>query len=60
MTSGIPSYDQHPGFHADYAADRRRHFTAEDLVSYAAGGPATAGWSYSNTNYVLAEMIIDG
>ena len=29
------------------------------MVSYTAGLPATHGYSYSNTNYILAQMIIE-
>lgn len=59
MTSGIPTYDAAPAFLADYAADPLRQFTPEELVGYAAALPATSGYSYSNTNYVLAEMVVE-
>ena len=59
MTSGIATYDEQPAFRADYTADPRRYFSAEQLVHYAVGTPATSGYSYSNTNYVVAEMIIE-
>jgi D-alanyl-D-alanine carboxypeptidase len=59
MTSGIPTYDEQPAFWADYVADPRTRFSAERLVGYVVGAPATTGYSYSNTNYVLAEMIIE-
>ena len=59
MTSGIPSYDQQPAFQADYVAGRLTHFSAERLIGYAVGAPTTSGYSYSNTNYVLAEMVIE-
>jgi D-alanyl-D-alanine carboxypeptidase len=59
MTGGIPTYDEQPAFWADYADDPRRHFPPERLVDYAAGVPATSGYSYSNTGYVLAEMVIE-
>lgn len=58
-TSGIPSYDRQPAFQADYVAGPLTHFSAEQLVGYAVGVPATSGYSYSNTNYVLAEMVIE-
>jgi D-alanyl-D-alanine carboxypeptidase len=32
---------------------------ASGLVSYVAGLPLETGWVYSNTNYVLAQMIIE-
>jgi D-alanyl-D-alanine carboxypeptidase len=59
MTSGIPTYDAQPALVADYVAEPRTNFTPERLVGYAIGVPATSDYSYSNTNYVLAEMIIE-
>ncbi|CCH89570.1 (Serine-type) D-alanyl-D-alanine carboxypeptidase [Modestobacter italicus] len=59
MTSGIPTYDDQPAWYADYAADPHRSFSPEQLVGYVVDAPATSGYSYSNTNYVLAEMIIE-
>jgi D-alanyl-D-alanine carboxypeptidase len=59
MTSGIPTYDAQPAFSADYVADPLTKFSQERLVGYAFGVPATSGYSYSNTNYVLAEMIVE-
>jgi D-alanyl-D-alanine carboxypeptidase len=59
MTSGIPTYDDQPAFLTDYAAEPLREFSPEELVDYVVGAPATSGYSYSNTNYVLAEMIIE-
>jgi D-alanyl-D-alanine carboxypeptidase len=64
MTSGIPGYDFSQKMLHDYAINPTRHFTTQELVRYAypttPGAPrATTGYSYSNTNYVLAEMIIE-
>jgi D-alanyl-D-alanine carboxypeptidase len=59
MTSGIPTYDDQPAWYADYAANPHTYFTPERLVGYVLGAPATSGYSYSNTNYVLAEMTIE-
>ena len=59
MTSGIPTYDGQPAFWVDYVADPQTNFSTERLVGYTVGAPATSGYSYSNTNYVLAEMIIE-
>jgi D-alanyl-D-alanine carboxypeptidase len=59
MTSGIPDYGQQPAFIADGVADPLRQFTAAELVGYVVGLPATSGFSYSNTNYVLAEMVVE-
>jgi D-alanyl-D-alanine carboxypeptidase len=59
MTSGIATYDDEPAWYADYAADPHTDFSPERLVGYVVDAPATSGYSYSNTNYVLAEMIIE-
>jgi D-alanyl-D-alanine carboxypeptidase len=59
MTSGIPNYDAQPAFSADYVADPLTNFSPERLVGYAIGAPATSGYSYSNTNYILGEMIVE-
>ena len=59
MTSGIATYDDQPAWYADYASDPHTYFSPERLVGYVLGAPATSGYSYSNTNYVLAEMIIE-
>ncbi len=64
MTSGIPGYDFSERMLRDYASNPRRYFTTQELVRYAypttPGAPAaTTGYSYSNTNYILAEMIIE-
>jgi D-alanyl-D-alanine carboxypeptidase len=57
MTSGIPDYFNVPFFRA-YAADPNTKFSSRRLISYAKRGRPTHGWSYSNTNYVLAGMIL--
>src|SRR3954452_5179048 len=54
MTSGIPNYTAQPALLADFPADPHQYFTPERLVSYVVGLPATSGYSYSNTNYILA------
>jgi D-alanyl-D-alanine carboxypeptidase len=59
MTSGIATYDDQPAWYADYAANPHADFSPERLVGYVLDAPATSGYSYSNTNYVLAEMIIE-
>ncbi|MBV8345560.1 MAG: beta-lactamase family protein [Candidatus Eremiobacteraeota bacterium] len=64
MTSGIPGYDFSNAMLRDYASNPNRHFTTAVLVRYAypttPGAPrATTGYSYSNTNYILAEMIVE-
>ena len=59
MTSGIPTYDDQPAWYADYAANPHTYFSPERLVNYVIDAPATSGYSYSNTNYILAGMIIE-
>lgn len=64
MTSGIPSYDFVPQMLADYARNPMRSFTAAELIAYVyPGNPGapkpTTGFDYSNTNYLLAELIIE-
>src|SRR5450755_441312 len=60
MTSRIPDYLYQPAFDTTFAADPATRFTAARLVSYVAGlslGPA--GYHYTNTDYILAQMIIE-
>jgi D-alanyl-D-alanine carboxypeptidase len=59
MTSGIPTYDDQQVMLSDYAADPQRDFSPEELIAYVDGVPATTGYSYSNTNYVLGELIVE-
>jgi D-alanyl-D-alanine carboxypeptidase len=59
MTSGIPNYTDSAQFWSDVAAAPHGVFSASRLVSYARGLPPTHGYSYSNTNYILAQMIIE-
>jgi D-alanyl-D-alanine carboxypeptidase len=60
MTSGIPDYTGQAGFATAVAADPNTTFTAGQLVSYVAGLPVgPAVYAYSNTNYILAQMIIE-
>jgi D-alanyl-D-alanine carboxypeptidase len=58
MTSGIPDFSGQRAFWDEVAAHPNHRFTAAQLVSYALRGKPTTGWKYSNTNYVLAQMII--
>ena len=62
MTSGIPNYSETEIISRAWANQPGRDFTAEELIriAYPAGPhdlPATTGYHYSNTNYVLAGMI---
>ena len=64
MTSGIPSYDNTDSMLAAYAKTPKRHFTVPELIAYVYPGEPkapkpTTGYSYSNTNYLLAELIVE-
>ena len=60
MTSRIPDYLFQPAFDTAFAADPATRFTAARLVSYVAGLPlGPAGYHYTNTDYILAQMIIE-
>ena len=64
MTSGIPSYDNVPSMMRAYAAHPYRNWSAAELVATVYPSPKpilppTKGYSYSNTNYILAQMIVE-
>ncbi|MBJ3775446.1 serine hydrolase domain-containing protein [Acuticoccus mangrovi] len=64
MTSPIPTYSEVPAFMAAYAAHPEAHHTLEELVDVvvpdnAPDLPPNTPWFYSNTNYILAGMIIE-
>ncbi|HKU80750.1 MAG TPA: serine hydrolase domain-containing protein [Candidatus Tumulicola sp.] len=64
MTSGIPSYDRVPAMLEAYVKNRKRTFTTAELLDYAYPGkphapPPTTGFDYSNTNYLLCQLIIE-
>jgi D-alanyl-D-alanine carboxypeptidase len=64
MTSGIPGYDNVPAMLEAYAKNPMHNLTIPDLIAYVYPGnphapPPTTGYDYSNTNYVLAELIIE-
>jgi D-alanyl-D-alanine carboxypeptidase len=65
-TSGLPDYTQALEFlnnAKDFEANRFRTLTAPDMVAmamkYAPTFAPGTGWEYSNTNYLLAGMIIN-
>lgn len=63
MTSPIPGYDNEPSI-ARIMGDHPDHvFTPEALVDsvYPHDGEPkpVSGWTYSNTNYILAQMIVE-
>jgi D-alanyl-D-alanine carboxypeptidase len=60
MTSGIPTYDESAAFESSYARNPRVEQTPEQLVAYVYPSKnANPGFEYSNTNYILAQMIVD-
>src|ERR1700685_1238312 len=64
MTSGIPTYDNVPAMLVAYAPNPTRDWAPAELIAYVYPGtkdasPPTTGWSYSNTNYLLAQLIIE-
>ncbi|GAA2644414.1 serine hydrolase domain-containing protein [Streptomyces lunalinharesii] len=59
-TSGLPNYTD---FLGDFAAYRHTHLTPRALLDLALAhrapfAPGT-GWSYSNTNYLLAGLLVE-
>lgn len=63
MTSPIPGYDNQVPIAKAMGNNPDRVFTPEELVASAYphnGEPKpVSGWTYSNTNYILAQMIIE-
>ncbi|MFN2461829.1 MAG: serine hydrolase domain-containing protein [Candidatus Velthaea sp.] len=60
MTGDIPTYDDVPSMLAAYAAAPTKDWTGRELVAvvYPKLRP-NAGWLYSNTGYVLLQMIVE-
>jgi len=64
MTSGIPTYDDQASLMGHLAKSPMTNFSAQQLVStiYRLGGhapPARPVWLYSNTAYIMSQMIIE-
>ena len=64
MTSPIPNYSETVEIGEIMAADIHHQFSDKDLIASVdpANGrhfPPTTGWFYSNTNYILAGLIIE-
>jgi D-alanyl-D-alanine carboxypeptidase len=64
MTSPIPNYSETVAIGEIQAADIHHQFSARDLIGFVdpANGqhfPPASGWFYSNTNYILAGLIIE-
>ncbi|CAL9328707.1 serine hydrolase domain-containing protein [Streptomyces sp. enrichment culture] len=61
-TSGLPNYTEHIGLE-DFEKVQHKFFHPHDLLAAALAHPAEfapgAKWSYSNTNYLLAGLLIE-
>lgn len=65
-TSGIPNYDSNPRFVTRVLNNPGEEITREERIAFAKGGDGTEDWvmekygpAYSNTNYVLLELILE-
>lgn len=63
MTSGIPDYQNHPGFQTAVAADPQRLWQPEEILAFSARqAPDFAPgerFGYSAANYVLLQMVAE-
>jgi D-alanyl-D-alanine carboxypeptidase len=64
MTSGVPNYTDTPIWLATEYADLMRVWTSDEIIKYVyppngITPPLKQGYYYSNSNYLLAELIID-
>jgi D-alanyl-D-alanine carboxypeptidase len=61
MTSNIPNYSEAVPIAEAMAADIHHQFSPADLTAavYQQGLPVPSGWFYSNTNNILAGLIIE-
>jgi D-alanyl-D-alanine carboxypeptidase len=64
MTSGIPNYTETVEIAQKMASDIHRQFTPAELIAavdpdQGSTVPPTTGYAYSNTNYILAGLIIE-
>jgi D-alanyl-D-alanine carboxypeptidase len=64
MVSGIPNYSETIEIGEIEVADLHHQFSAKDLIGFVDPGngkhfPPSTGWFYSNTNYILAGLIIE-
>jgi D-alanyl-D-alanine carboxypeptidase len=64
MTSPIPNYSETVEIGEIEAADIHHQFSDKDLIGFVDPGnghsfPPATGWFYSNTNYILAGLIIE-
>jgi D-alanyl-D-alanine carboxypeptidase len=60
-TSGIEDVTNYPGYADSILSNPNRIFTPYELMNWVGPPlfPAGTGWSYSNTNYVLAGMVFE-
>jgi len=57
QTSGLPDYDD--ALITDYFAVQHTYFEPRELLDAALARPSTGqGWAYSNTNYIVAGLIV--
>ncbi len=64
MTSPIPNYSETVAIGEIQVADIHHQFSDKDLIGFVDPGngqhfPPASGWFYSNTNYILAALIIE-
>jgi D-alanyl-D-alanine carboxypeptidase len=61
MTRDITNYTETVDIAQTMAADLHHQFSYKDLIAavYGKGLPIPSGWFYSNTNNILAAMIIE-
>ena len=63
-TSGLVRYEMNPAFTADLRANPDKAWTPEEEIAYLldATPPFAAGqgWDYSDTNYIVLGMIMEG
>lgn len=62
MTSGIPNYSNTSSFQTEYSANPMIEYTPAQLIAFVyptLNTPPGKAWDYSNTNYILLQMIVD-
>lgn len=62
MSSGVPLYTDSIPFFQYLAAHPNKHWTSPEIINYTGKKPLQfspgSNWQYSNSNYILAGMII--
>jgi D-alanyl-D-alanine carboxypeptidase len=63
-TSGLVRYEMNPKFTADLRANPDKTWSPEEEIAYLLDRPppfaAGQGWDYSDTNYIVLGMIMEG